>query len=122
MLYKQPIFENIRTYSDDSLNKVIELYQNEKAPIYGMYGISYNEFMQLSMLDLESIATKVINMDTDEEGLVVYQEIMDTPAGNLLKEAISSNSTLKISPCLKAIDPSNNDLVQLTGILIEDIR
>lgn len=87
-----------------------------------MYGISYNEFMQLSMLDLESIATKVINMDTDEEGLVVYQEIMDTPAGNLLKEAISSNSTLKISPCLKAIDPSNNDLVQLTGILIEDIR
>lgn len=120
MLYKNPDSPEVKSYSHETLLQMIECFTNSSDPIFGMYGISHSEYIQHPMLHLDSIATKVIELDVDDEGLVVYQEILDTPEGNRLLNVIGENSEhrLKFTSCLSM----NGETPLLTGVLIEDVK
>lgn len=87
---KSPISGTV--YTKEELQKMVDKWESTKdsSPIFGTLDAVPDSVSSSSFtIDLESIASEVVQMELDEEGLVVYQKLLDTPQGNKLIDAIN---------------------------------
>lgn len=82
---------------------IAEWESNGKPPIYGLLGQSV-ESIREGIIDTDCVATQVVSMSVDDEGLVVEQEVLDVPKGYELQnylQLMDDEPTLigmKVSP------------------------
>ena len=78
-------------YSRDILENMLHKWTITKdtIPTFGIFndGSHMSEY-----LELDKICSKIVKMELDDEGLVVYQEILETPNGNVLKNLLELDS------------------------------
>ena len=93
-------FTNIE-YTKENLEQIVEKWKaSEKA----LFGTTQNSFEH--GLDLSEISTKIVDMYVDDEGLVVVQEILATPMGNVVKELINLDPpvSFSIKPVIRKVN------------------
>lgn len=76
------------TYTRDELAKMVIAWEGNDNPVFGTFP---DPSVPLSYTDISKIATKVTNMWLDDEGLVVEQEVLDTPDGRLFQMLIDES-------------------------------
>lgn len=83
-------------YTKESLESIVaSWHDNKDTPVLGFIGDSTPGYM-----DLADVATKVVNMYVDDEGLIVEQEVLQTPKGDSFKEFLN---VLENDPTISAI-------------------
>lgn len=100
-----------RVYPKEELDKVVESFKESTKPLFAV--LDNTGFLRQGYIDLESIAGKVEHLELDDEGLIVYIEVLQTPQGiilqdllnhyevindTLIEEGIDSISPLRVSP------------------------
>lgn len=114
------------TYTREALEALVEHWKQKDTPTFGTLEES-SDNMYSKYVDLEKVASKVVHMEVDEEGLVVHQEILDTPNGTLLKEFIPEGSVDEVEEVLKLrISPIMDGVVDehkvATTLTVRNIR
>lgn len=93
---------------------VFEWECNGKPPIYGLLGQSIETIHQ-GIIDVECVATHIVGMSVDDEGLVVQQEILEVAKGYELQNYLhimDDEPTLigmKISPYMTGTQKKRHD-------------
>ncbi len=99
------------TYTREALEEALEKQKGSENPLLGQL-INDNN-VNSNGFDLTMVATKVTNMWLDDEGLVVEQEVLDTPMGKELSkivtelegddETIRELVTMQITPLMTGV-------------------
>ena len=91
-------------YPRETLEAMVAEWESEgKPPIFGLLGQSIESIRQ-GIIDIECVATQVVAMSVDDEGLVVHQEVLDVAKGYELQnylQVMDDEPTLigmKVSP------------------------
>lgn len=91
-------------YPRETMEAMVAEWESEgKPPIYGLLGQSVDTIRQ-GIIDTECIATQIVGLSVDDEGLVVQQEVLETPKGEELQnflQLMDDEPTLvgmKVSP------------------------
>lgn len=77
------------TYSKEALEYIASMQKGKM--ILGVLGDELPGY-----LDLTKVATKVVNMHVDDEGLVVEQEVLDTEYGNALANLLNDSAVVNL--------------------------
>ncbi len=73
-------------YSREAIEAMVSEWEAEGKPdIFGLLGQNI-EHTRRGFIDLECVATKIIDLSVDDEGLVVHQKVIDTPKGEELQK------------------------------------
>lgn len=85
-------------YSKEALQSMVDVWvaRNHTAnnELFGTVGSMPDD----GYIDLTHVATRVVNMYVDDEGLVVEQEVLDTPMGKCLTELLDNETPLQVIP------------------------
>ena len=91
-------------YPRETIEAMVAEWESEgKPPIYGLLGQSIETIRQ-GIIDTECVATQVVGMSIDDEGLVVQQEVLEVSKGYELQnylQVMDDEPTLigmKVSP------------------------
>ena len=77
------------TYTREALEKMVAEWNASKKNV--TLGYIPDSTTPRQYLDLSRAATKVTDMWLDDEGLVVEQEILDTPMGNIMRALVDAS-------------------------------
>jgi len=95
------------TYTREALEELVETWKKKDSITFGTLEAS-SDNMYSKYVDLEAVASKIVHMEVDDEGLVVHQEILDTHNGIQLKkllpegrvENVEEEYSFRISPIM----------------------
>ena len=86
-----------RIYSRELLEQFINDWMTGGKTMFGTLGqTAYSR--QAHVTDLSEVATIVIGMHVDDEGLVIQQQMVDTPSGNILLDLYKKDVTVNVLP------------------------
>jgi hypothetical protein len=114
------------TYTREALEELVENWKKKDSVTFGTLEES-SDNMYSKYVDLEKVASKVVHMEVDDEGLVVHQEILDTPCGENLKqilpegrvEDVETTLKLRISPIM---DGTTDENKVASNLIVRNIR
>lgn len=73
------------TYPRETIEAMVSKWESDGKPaLFGVIDQS-PESIQSGTIDLDKIATQIVAMSVDDEGLVIEQEVLDTPKGQELE-------------------------------------
>lgn len=110
-----------RTYSRELLEQFVKDWSDGENTMFGTFNRA-GERNEVYRIDLDRVATIIIDMYVDDEGLVVHQQLVDTPCGNLLLELMRNDLGFAVYPkVMGKVDADGNIYdAKLYGVYIDD--
>lgn len=94
-------------YTRGVLERMIEEVNSSGRKMFGVISQDMNTstigMNELFTIDLADVATEITNLELDDEGLVCYQNILDTPMGMVLQEMIEADVRFEVTPNMTGI-------------------
>lgn len=111
-----------RTYHRSTLEAFVTDWKNSGKTIFGTLGERTVDLSQAHVTDLSKVATIIVDMYVDDEGLVVQQKMVDTPAGQKLLELLRNGVKISVLPrIIGRLDENQNVYdAKFYGVVIAD--